>query len=95
MPSALAVFSVRVKPRATKDRVVGLLADGTVKIELAAPPVNGKANHALILFFAQVFRLPKSAIVIGSGHSARVKTVKVLGITQTVADSRLRAFKPS
>ena len=72
-------FQVRVVPRANKSEVVGIEGEA-VKIRLKAPPVEGKANEALIKFLADALAISKAQIEILSGHTARTKVVRVKGI---------------
>ena len=66
------LLSVHVQPRASKNGCVGLHAE-SLKIRLASPPVDGKANKALIAFLAKELQLPKSAFTIRSGLRSREK----------------------
>ena len=50
-------------------------------MRLAAPPVDGKANEALIKFVAETLRLPKSAVSLKSGQSSRHKVLEIVGTT--------------
>jgi uncharacterized protein (TIGR00251 family) len=70
--------AVRIHPGARKNSVTGVHADA-VKIALAAPPVDGKANQALIAFLAEALRLPRKRIAIVSGVSSRAKMVRITG----------------
>jgi uncharacterized protein len=70
--------SVRVHPGARKNSVTGVHADA-VKIALTAPPVNGKANEALIAFLAEALRLPRARIELVAGITSRAKTVRITG----------------
>jgi uncharacterized protein (TIGR00251 family) len=65
-----------VQPGARQTRLVGL-HDGCVKIQLQAPPVDGKANKALIAWLAKRFGIPKSAIEITRGASSRRKSLRI------------------
>ena len=78
-------ITVRVIPRAKKTEISQVLADGTIKVRLTAPPVEGKANHALIDFLADVFDISPSNIEIISGVKGRVKIVRVEGIDEKTA----------
>ena len=68
---------VKVIPRSAASEIVGELADGTLKVKIAAPPERGKANEALIALLASHFGVPKSAITIVSGHTSALKLVKI------------------
>jgi hypothetical protein len=77
-----ASFLVRVMPRASRTAIVGVMGDGkdaAVKIALQAPPVEGRANAALIEYLAELLDTPRSAIAIASGETARTKRVAVRG----------------
>ncbi len=69
-------LSVRVIPNASKSAVVGY-AEGAWKIRLAAPPVDGKANEALIRFLADILDLAPSEIDIIKGQTAKTKLVEI------------------
>ncbi len=73
-----AAIAVRVTPRASRNEIVGILNDGTVKIRLTAAPVDGKANEALRKFLAEVLDVAKSRIDIVAGETGRDKLVSVL-----------------
>ena len=83
-----ATFSVRVHPRARKNAITGTLGDA-LKIALTAPPVEGRANHAVIDYLAKVLRLPRSSVTIAAGHRSRNKVVRVSGITADALQQRL------
>ena len=70
---------VRVTPRASKNEIVGIEADGTLKIKLTAPPVDGAANKSLVRFLAKQLRLKVSNVRIVSGLKSRDKVVEVVG----------------
>jgi uncharacterized protein (TIGR00251 family) len=71
-------LSVRVHPGARKNGATGILADA-VKIALTAPPVDRKANEALIAFLADALRLPRARIVLVSGLTSRAKILRITG----------------
>ena len=73
-----ATFRVRVQSRASKNEIVEMQEDA-LKVRISAPPVKGKANKALIGFLAKQLGVKKSEIEIVSGHTGRVKTIKVIG----------------
>lgn len=70
---------VRLTPRGGLDRVDGA-ADGMLRVRVAAPPVAGAANEALVRVLAHELRVPRSGIALVSGASARVKTLAIDGI---------------
>jgi uncharacterized protein len=69
---------VLVAPRASKCAFAGVL-DGRVKVMLDAPPVDGKANEALIAFFAKALGRPKRDVTIVRGLKGRQKTLALRG----------------
>ena len=71
---------VKVIPRSAKTEIVGEMADGTLKVKIAAPPEQGKANDALCDFLAAHFGVRRGGVTIVSGHSAALKLVRVLGL---------------
>lgn len=79
-----ARFLVRVVPRASRTAVVGVMGEGdgaALKIAVKAPPVEGRANAALIEFLAEWLRVPQSSVEIAVGKHGRNKTVVVRGRT--------------
>jgi uncharacterized protein (TIGR00251 family) len=82
-----AAITVKVQPRARKTEVAGVLADGTIKIRVAAPPVGGAANKALVEFLAQVLGLPKSQIDIIAGEASEHKLISLTGISPDAVDA--------
>ncbi len=75
-----AVLEVLVQPRASRTRVVGE-HDGRLKVQLAAPPVEGEANQALVELLADALGVRKADVVIQRGDTGRRKTVRVAGVT--------------
>jgi len=71
-------LTLHIQPGAKKTEFAGLHGDA-LKIRLAAPPVDGKANEALLRFLAEVLDLPKSAVTLKSGHTSRRKVLEVTG----------------
>lgn len=69
---------VRVIPRASRNEIVEILSDQTVKIRLKAPPVEGKANEELIKFLSKVLDIPKSNFEIVAGKTGRDKLISIL-----------------
>ena len=72
-------FPVRVKPRASKSRVLGV-REGFLEVAVAAPPVDGAANDALCETLARHLGVPRRAVVIDSGETGRRKRVSVRGL---------------
>jgi uncharacterized protein len=72
-----SALAVRVTPRASKNEIVEVLSDGTVKVHLTAPPVEGKANEALLKFMSQVLGVPPTRIEVVAGANGRDKLISV------------------
>ncbi len=71
-------LTLHIQPGAKRTEFAGLHGDA-LKIRLAAPPVDGKANEALIKFVAETLKLPKSAVTLKSGQTSRRKVLEVNG----------------
>lgn len=79
---------LHIQPGAKKTEVVGLHGEA-LKIRLAAPPVDGKANASLIAFLADRLGVAKTSISLLSGDSSRAKRVRVDGVEPSVVRSLL------
>jgi uncharacterized protein (TIGR00251 family) len=75
-----AALAVRVTPRARKNEIVDVLSDGTVKVHLTAPPVEGKANAELIKFLSKELDIPASRMEVVAGASGRDKLISFIDI---------------
>ena len=81
-------FAVRVVPRASRNEIVGIHGDA-LKIRLTAPPVEGRANEALIAFLAQRLGVRKSQVEIVVGVTSRRKMIRVSGLLAQEVGERL------
>ncbi len=72
------MLRVWVQPRASRTEAVGI-QDDAVRIRLTAPPAGGEANRELVRFLADVLGVPKRAVEIVRGHTARRKIVRIRG----------------
>lgn len=79
-----ATLTVHVQPGAKRTEVAGVHGDA-LKIRLAAPPVDGKANAALLAFVADRLACARPAVTLKSGQSARRKVIEVLGAPGDIA----------
>lgn len=86
-----AAIAVRVTPRASRNKIAEILADGTIKIHIAAPPVDGEANEKLIDFLSDVLSIPKSRLDIVAGVSGRDKLISVLDMDAETVHKRILA----
>ena len=85
----MARLTVKVHPRAKRSALAGRLGDAW-KLDLAAPPVDGKANDECVRFFAELANVPRARVRIVTGASSRVKVVEIEGIEQAALESVLR-----
>lgn len=93
-PSAAGVrLRLRVQPRAARAEVAGIHGD-RLRIRLAAPPVDGAANEALVRFLAETLDVPRAAVRLVSGAASRSKVVEVDGVTVARARERLLPDPP-
>ncbi|PSH04709.1 MAG: YggU family protein [Acidobacteria bacterium] len=84
-----AQFALRVQPRASRNAFAGLMGDA-IKLAITAPPVDGKANQAVIEYLSEFFRVPKASITIVSGETGRNKLIAIRGMS---AAQVLKALK--
>lgn len=87
-----SILTIYLQPGAKKSCVAGM-HDGYIKIKLNAPPVDGKANDALILFLSDLLSIPKSSIELISGHKSRIKRLKIIGVDESVITQELKNKK--
>lgn len=81
-------LAIRVQPGAKKTAIVGIYGEGSnaaLKIAVHAPPIDGRANEALVAFLAMTFAIPKSAIDLLAGASSRSKIVLLRGVSMAAA----------
>jgi len=90
-PAGLLI-DVRVQPKSSINAIVGTHG-GALKIKLNAPPVEGKANAALIHLIAKRLRCPKSAVEIISGQAGRNKRLLIHIERDADFEARQRSFK--
>lgn len=81
------ILNIHATPRASKAGIQGLHGDA-LKIRLRAPPVDGKANAALIKYLAEVFDVPERSISILSGETGRRKRILIEGLDVATATAR-------
>ena len=84
----MARITVRVHPRARRTRLAGRHGEAW-KLELAAPPVDGKANEALVAFFAQLAGVPRSRVRLVLGATGRLKVLEIEGISQELMEGKM------
>ena len=87
--SASVSLSVHVQPKASRTRIAGLHGEA-LKLCITSPPVDGKANAAVIQFFAKLFKIPKAAVTIASGEASRDKRIILAGVSLARAEAVLQ-----
>lgn len=86
-------FQVYVQPRASRAEITGLHGDA-LRVRLTAPPVEGRANEALVALLAGFLGLPKSRLSIVSGATSRTKSVEVEGMSPQEVVARFQTVVP-
>ena len=87
--AAGVTLSVRAQPGAKRTAITGLYGEGAaaqLKIAVHAPPLEGRANQALVAFLAETFAVPKSAVELLSGESSRSKVFLLRGVAAAQAE---------
>lgn len=85
------ILSVRVIPRSPRSKIDGWRGDA-ILVRLAAPPVDGAANAALIELLARAFACPRRDISILAGHASRDKRVEIANLPDAEGSRRLSAI---
>lgn len=80
-------FAVRVVPRASRTEIAGEM-DGSLRVRISSPPVDGAANAELVKFFAKRVGVSRSDVEIVAGHTSKSKLLRINGVTAEQA----RAF---
>lgn len=84
------LVKVRAQPRASRSEVQGVV-EGRLRVRLAAPPVDGAANDALVRLLAEVLGVARGRVEVTAGQSSRLKTVLVRGLAAETVLARLAA----
>ena len=84
----MARIAVKVHPRARRSRITGRFGEGW-KLDLAAPPVDGRANEECVRFFAALTQVPRARVRIVLGATARLKVVEIDGMEQAELEKLL------
>jgi uncharacterized protein len=86
------VLRIKVVPRAAKPGIA-VEPDGSLKVRLKSPPVEGAANAELVEVLAKAFGVPRRAITITGGVHARTKVVQLDGISDARVEAVLASVK--
>lgn len=94
MKDSSALLHCRVTPKAKKSEVLGWMTDERgirrLKVKLAAPPVDGKANQELVKFLSKKLAVSRSRLKLVSGEKSRLKTVQVNGMDESQLEALLQ-----
>ena len=88
-------LAVRAQPGAKKTVIAGVYGEGVaaqLKIAVHAPPLEGRANQALIVFLAETFGVPKNAVELIAGELSRSKVFLLRGVTRERAEEALTTY---
>jgi len=86
-----SALAVRVTPRASRNEVVEILDDGTVRVRLATSPADEEANAALVEFLAEILGVPTSQLDIVAGMIGRDKLISIVDMDVETAHQRIVA----
>lgn len=86
-----SALAVRVTPRASRNEIVELLEDGTIKVRLASSPDDNEANDALLDFMASILGVSRSQLDIVAGSAGRDKLISVVDMDVETAHQRVLA----
>ena len=79
----MARIAVKVHPRAKRTAITGRLGEA-YKLDLKAPPVDGKANEECIRFFAELAGVPRNSVRIVRGAASRMKVIEIEGVDRSM-----------
>jgi uncharacterized protein len=83
-------ITVKIIPRAKRNEVAGVMEDGSVRIRITAPPVEGAANQALVEFLSELLNIHKNQIEIVAGLTSERKLISLVGIAPQTVEGVLR-----
>ncbi len=86
-----SALAVRITPRASRNQIMGVLSDGTVKVHLASEPADEQLNVELVGYLAEVLGVPKSRVEVVAGENGRDKLVSILDMDVETAHQRVLA----
>jgi hypothetical protein len=85
-----AIIKIKLIPRSPRNEIVGAMADGTIKIKITAPPVDGQANQAVIKYLAETLKISYNNLEIISGKTSHNKLISISGIKQEAVNELLQ-----
>ena len=85
-----AAMAVHVTPRARKNELTGISSDGTLRVRISAPPVEGNANKALLELLARILGVRTNALEIIAGDKGKDKIVSVVDLDAPTVEERVK-----
>lgn len=85
-------LTIQIQPRAKRSEVLGF-TDGILKLKIAAPPIEGKANKEVIDYLSDILDIPKSNIDIEHGHTSKIKAIAINGLDRERIYERIEAAR--
>ena len=86
-----SALAVRLTPKASRNALAGILEDGTIKVHVSAPPIDGQDNAAMIKLLSEVLGVPERNIAIVAGDVGRDKLVSVIGLDAVTLTNLVRS----
>ena len=87
-------LALRVQPGAKRSKLLARLASGEWKVAVAAPPLEGRANEAVVELVSELLGVKRRQVTVARGASSRSKLVEVEGVSEAEAEARLTAALP-
>jgi uncharacterized protein (TIGR00251 family) len=84
-------LSLRVQPGAKRSALLARLASGTYKVAVAAPPIEGRANEAVVELVSELLGIKRKQVTVARGSSSRSKLIEVEGLDEADVHARLAA----
>jgi uncharacterized protein (TIGR00251 family) len=88
------LLNLHVSPGAKRTSIEGPYGEGAIRLKVAAPPVDGRANAEVERFLAKLLGVPRSDVTVIRGSSSRDKTILVRGVSQAETHKALSAHLP-
>jgi uncharacterized protein (TIGR00251 family) len=92
MADKKTTLTIQVQPKAKRNEVLGF-AEGILRLKIAAPPVEGKANKEVISYLSEVLDIPKSSVDIERGHTSKIKIIAINGVDRERIYERIEAAR--
>ena len=84
-----ATFPIRVQPRAARTAITGTVGEA-LKVSVSAPPLEGRANAAVVEFFSEILSVPRVSVQVVAGERSRNKVIRIAGCSGSDVQRKLR-----